>query len=76
MSMRSGIVIPIVLWVLVGVTFGIYYYSSNRISPCKPTPTCADSDSIESHIYRSDRVVVYEDCLAVSGAVNRGYRRT
>ncbi len=57
--------------VLAGVALGNYYYNLNRISPEKAAPTCRDPYSTESHIYNPDRLVVYKDCLTVSGTVDR-----
>jgi hypothetical protein len=57
--------------VVVGVTFGNYYYSLYRSAPQKTAPVCSDPYSTESHIYNPDRLVVYKDCQTVSGIVDR-----
>jgi hypothetical protein len=57
--------------VVVGVTFGSYYYGLYRGSPQKTAFTCNDPYSTQSHIYNPDRLVVYKDCQSVSGIVDR-----
>jgi hypothetical protein len=57
--------------VVVGVTFGSYYYNLYRTAPQKTASTCSDPYSTESHIYNPDRLVVYRDCQTVSGIVDR-----
>jgi hypothetical protein len=57
--------------VVVGVTFGSYYYGLYRSSPGRTASTCSDPYSTESHIYNPDRLVVYRDCQTVSGIVDR-----
>src|SRR2546425_8481044 len=57
--------------VVVGVTFGSYYYRLYRSSPGKTASTCSDPYSTASHIYNPDRLVVYKDCQTVSGIVDR-----
>jgi len=69
--MRMGIFIPVALVILVSVSIGVYYYTSNRNRPQNAAITCGDPDSIESHIYNPDRLVVYKNCVTVSGIVDR-----
>jgi hypothetical protein len=66
-----AIVAVIIATVVVGVTFGSYYYNLYRSSPQKTAPSCSDPYSTESHIYNPDRLVVYRDCQTVSGIVDR-----
>jgi hypothetical protein len=66
-----AIVAFIVATVVVGVTFGSYYYGLYRSAPQKTASTCGDPYSTENHIYNPDRLVVYKDCQTVSGIVDR-----
>jgi hypothetical protein len=66
-----AIVAIITAVVVVGVTFGSYYYGLYRSAPQKTASTCSDPYSTGSHIYNPDRLVVYRDCQTVSGIVDR-----
>jgi hypothetical protein len=61
----------IIATVVVGVTFGSYYYGLYRASPQKTASTCSDPYSTANHVYSPDRLVVYKDCQNVSGIVDR-----
>ena len=58
------------LVILLGGVTGVYYYNSQRSASIQAQSNCRDPDSINTHVYSPDRLIVQKDCLIVSGTVD------
>ena len=61
--------IAVALAIVVGLGAAAYIYS--RPSTQNGTPACQDPDSISSHIYNPNRLIILKTCIVVSGTVDR-----